>query len=112
MTNLLVVRHHCELGSVQGVFGKKEKPFDYSWGSHNWYWKDEHMGDEGKLEERIQEIVETVFDLCAKKMKEQGVEDDGEIAFVARVKGKKVTKLVVLGEDFTEEEFQSVLDQV
>lgn len=112
MTNLLVVRYHNELGSVQGVFGKKEKPFDYSWGSHNWYWKDEQMGDEGKLEERIQEIVETIFGLCAKKMKEQGVEDDGEIAFVARVKGRKVTKLVFLGEDFTEEDCQRALGQI
>ncbi len=111
MTNLLVSRSHIESGSIWGTYGKKEKPFDYSWESHGWYWKDESMGDEGKREATIQGIAESILELCAEKMKEQGIKDNGNTPFIARIKGKKVTRIVILDEDISPEEFEQQEDK-
>lgn len=108
MTNLLVVRNHSELGSVKGVFGKNNRSFDFRWGSHDCWFNGKLVGDE----DEVRSWVDLFFALCEQKMLEQGIEDESEIPFVARIEGRKVTKLVVLSEEYQEEEYQRALSQI
>ncbi len=108
MTNLLVIRNNDERGNVTGVFGKSNRPFDFRWGGRDCWFNGENANNKPNLSS----LVELLFDLCKDKMQEQGIEDDGEFPFMARIEGRKVTKLIVLDPECEEAEYEKALKQI
>lgn len=108
MTNLLVIRNSSDRGSVKGVFGENNQNFDFRWGSHDCWFNGKLVNDENE----VRDLVDSFFALCEQKLIERGVEDESETPFVARIQGKEVTKLIVLDEEYEEDEFQRALAQI
>lgn len=105
-TNLTLVRSHSEFGSIQGVFGKKNKPIDYSWGSHE-LWINGRCNPE---DHPFEEIANSLFEACNAiilRDHPEAVTEHGEVnevPFTAKVgPHRTITSLKVGDPDLDEE---------
>lgn len=106
-TKLTITRRHSESGDIQGVFGKKSKPIDYSWNSHE-LWINGRCNPE---DHPFESVAESLFEACNEQIRREHPEaiekhgDVNEVPFEAKVgPGRIIESLKIVEEEEDENE--------